>query len=58
MPTVKGREQSAADAVVSSSQSATNGQLVERTKTIVEALGASVATPDEARLILGTRGTQ
>ncbi|MBC6410463.1 MAG: 3-keto-5-aminohexanoate cleavage protein [Ekhidna sp.] len=32
---------------------ATNGQLVERAKTIIESLGASVATPDEAREILG-----
>lgn len=37
---------------------ATNGQLVKRAKLIVEALGASVATPDEARHILGLRGTQ
>ncbi len=32
---------------------ATNGQLVERAKTIIEGMGAEVATPDEAREILG-----
>ena len=32
---------------------ATNGQLVERAKTIIECLGYEVATPDEARQILG-----
>ncbi len=32
---------------------ATNGQLVERARTIIESMGASVATPDEARVILG-----
>jgi 3-dehydrocarnitine:acetyl-CoA trimethylamine transferase len=37
---------------------ATNGQLVERAVTIVESLGATVATPAEARKILGLRGTQ
>jgi len=37
---------------------ATNGQLVERAKLIVEALGCKVATPTEARQILGLRGTQ
>lgn len=31
---------------------ATNGQLVEQARTIVEAMGAKVATPDEAREIL------
>ena len=31
---------------------ATNAQLVERAVTIVEAMGAEVATPDEARAIL------
>ena len=31
---------------------ATNAQLVERARTIIEAMGASVATPDEARDIL------
>lgn len=34
---------------------ATNAQLVERAKTIVEYLGYEIATPDEARLILGLR---
>ncbi|MFI6359701.1 3-keto-5-aminohexanoate cleavage protein [Streptomyces sp. NPDC050743] len=34
---------------------ATNAQLVERAVTIVEALGARVATPDEARLKLGLK---
>lgn len=34
---------------------ATNGQLVERAKTIIEALGYEVATPDEARQILGLK---
>jgi len=34
---------------------ATNAQLVERAVTIVEALGARVATPDEARLRLGLK---
>lgn len=34
---------------------ATNGQLVERAVTIIESLGESVATPDEARDILGLR---
>jgi 3-dehydrocarnitine:acetyl-CoA trimethylamine transferase len=32
---------------------ATNGQLVERARTIIECLGYEVATPDEAREILG-----
>jgi uncharacterized protein (DUF849 family) len=32
---------------------ATNGQLVERARTIIEHLGHEVATPDEAREILG-----
>lgn len=32
---------------------ATNGQLVERARTIIEYLGYEVATPDEARAILG-----
>ncbi len=32
---------------------ATNGQLVERARMIIESMGASVATPDEAREILG-----
>jgi uncharacterized protein (DUF849 family) len=31
---------------------ATNGQLVERARTIIEAMGATVATPDDAREIL------
>ena len=31
---------------------ATNAQLVERARTIVEAMGAEVATPDEGREIL------
>ncbi|MFC8667536.1 3-keto-5-aminohexanoate cleavage protein [Streptomyces sp. NPDC057199] len=34
---------------------ATNAQLVERAVTIVEAMGACVATPDEARLKLGLK---
>ncbi|MEZ5091730.1 3-keto-5-aminohexanoate cleavage protein [Nocardioides sp.] len=34
---------------------ATNAQLVERARTIVEAMGASVATPDDAREILRLR---
>lgn len=34
---------------------ATNGQLVERARTIVESLGHEVATPDEARDILGIK---
>jgi len=34
---------------------ATNAQLVERAVTIIEALGARVATPDEARLKLGLK---
>ena len=32
---------------------ATNGQLVDRAKTIIESLGYEVATPDEARQIMG-----
>jgi len=35
---------------------ATNGQLVERAKTIIEALGYEAATVTEARQILGLRG--
>jgi uncharacterized protein (DUF849 family) len=37
---------------------ATNAQLVERARTIIEAMGAEVATPDDARklLRLGNRG--
>jgi uncharacterized protein (DUF849 family) len=34
---------------------ATNAQLVERARTIVEAMGAQVATPDDAREILALR---
>lgn len=34
---------------------ATNGQLVERARSIIESLGAQVATPDEAREMLGIR---
>ena len=34
---------------------ATNGQLVERAKTIIESLGYEVATPAEARQILGLK---
>ncbi len=34
---------------------ASNGQLVERARTIIECLGYEVATPDEARRILGLR---
>lgn len=37
-------------------QFATNGQLVERAKTILEALGYEVATPEEARSMLGLGG--
>jgi uncharacterized protein (DUF849 family) len=37
---------------------ATNAQLVERAANIITALGANVASPDEARQILGLRGTQ
>jgi uncharacterized protein (DUF849 family) len=34
---------------------ASNGQLVARAKTIIECLGYEVATPDEARTILGLK---
>jgi uncharacterized protein (DUF849 family) len=34
---------------------ATNGQLVERAVTLVEAMGSKVATPDDAREILDLR---
>lgn len=34
---------------------ATNGQLVERARIIVESLGCQVATPDEARAMLGIK---
>ncbi len=34
---------------------ATNGQLVERARSIVENMGMSIATPDEARAILGLK---
>lgn len=34
---------------------ATNGQLVERARTIIESMGAAVATPDQAREILALR---
>lgn len=34
---------------------ATNGQLVSRARTIIESLGCQVATPDEARDILGLK---
>ncbi len=37
---------------------ATNAQLVEKAAAIVAMLGARVASPDEARAILGLRGTQ
>jgi len=37
---------------------ASNAQLVEHARTIVESLGARVASPDEAREQLGLRGTQ
>ena len=37
---------------------ATNAQLVEKAAGIITLLGANVATPDEARQILGLRGTQ
>ena len=32
---------------------ASNGQLVERARTIIESMGYEVATPDEARQIMG-----
>ena len=32
---------------------ATNGQLVEKAKSIIEGIGLEVATPDEAREIMG-----
>jgi uncharacterized protein (DUF849 family) len=34
---------------------ATNGQLVKRAKTLIESLGYELATPDEARVILGLK---
>jgi uncharacterized protein (DUF849 family) len=34
---------------------ATNGQLVERARTIIESLGLEIATPAEAREILALR---
>jgi uncharacterized protein (DUF849 family) len=34
---------------------ATNAQLVERARTIVESMGAKVATPDEGRAILALK---
>ncbi len=34
---------------------ASNGQLVEKARTIIESMGATVATPDEAREILGIK---
>ena len=34
---------------------ATNGQLVDRAKTLCDLLGCDVATPDDARMILGLR---
>ena len=34
---------------------ATNAQLVERARTIIEAMGARVATPDDARELLDLR---
>jgi uncharacterized protein (DUF849 family) len=37
---------------------ATNTELVERAVTIIEALGAKVASPDEAREIFGLRGAR
>ncbi|MGY8997082.1 MAG: 3-keto-5-aminohexanoate cleavage protein, partial [Alphaproteobacteria bacterium] len=37
---------------------ATNAQLVEKAAGIITLLGANVASPDEARQILGLRGTQ
>jgi uncharacterized protein (DUF849 family) len=36
----------------------TNAQLVEKATRLVRLLGADVATPAEARAILGLRGTQ
>jgi uncharacterized protein (DUF849 family) len=35
---------------------ATNAQLVERARTIIEATGATVATPDDARELLRLGG--
>lgn len=37
---------------------ATNGQLVERARRIIEDLGEAVATPEEAREILGLKGAE
>src|SRR5262249_45834182 len=34
---------------------ATNGRLVERARTIIEAVGCAVATPDQAREIFGVK---
>jgi uncharacterized protein (DUF849 family) len=34
---------------------ATNAQLVERARTIIEAMGATVASPDDARELLALR---
>jgi uncharacterized protein (DUF849 family) len=34
---------------------ASNGQLVDRAKTIIECLGYEVSTPDEAREIMGLK---
>ena len=34
---------------------ATNGQLVERARTIIECMGFEVATPNEARAMLGLK---
>lgn len=37
---------------------ASNGQLVERASTLLNAMGANIASPERARDILGLRGTQ
>ncbi len=37
---------------------ATNAQLVERARSIVEGMGAEIATPDEAREILDLKPRQ
>lgn len=37
---------------------ASNGQLVERARTLIEAMGATIASPSRARDILGLRGSQ
>ena len=39
-------------------QLATNGELVKQAVNIIESLGGRVLTPNEARDVLGLRGTQ